>query len=130
MFFDDAKLVSHELDLTLTGRDYGGGERAPMCGVPLSPRLIHILQSWCQEAIRSRYASRWRDPATAKGLVRRDVVRIITPGTVIDSGMLDELRNNYIAALCLAPTAAGICFATFRPATSRRRSLIRAIRPI
>ncbi len=109
MFFDDAKLVSHELDLTLTGRDCGGGERAPMCGVP-----YHSADTYIAKLVSRGYkvaiCEQMEDPATAKGLVRRDVVRIITPGTVIDSGMLDELRNNYIAALCLAPTAAGICF--------------------
>lgn len=109
MFFDDAKLVSRELELTLTGRDCGGDERAPMCGVP-----YHSADSYIAKLVSRGYkvviCEQMEDPATAKGLVRRDVVRIITPGTVIDSGMLDEKRNNYIAALCLTPATAGVCF--------------------
>jgi len=109
MFFDDAKLVSRELDLTLTGRDCGEGERAPMCGVP-----YHSADSYIARLVAKGYkvviCEQMEDPATAKGLVRREVVRIVTPGTIIDGGMLDDKRNNYIAALCFSPAAAGVCF--------------------
>lgn len=109
MFFDDAKLASRELELTLTGRDCGEAERAPMCGVP-----YHAADGYIAKLVSRGYkvavCEQLEDPAVAKGLVKRDIVRIITPGTVIDSGMLDETRNNYIAALFFDSTAAGICF--------------------
>ncbi len=109
MFFDDAKLVSRELELTLTGRDCGDGERAPMCGVP-----YHAADGYIAKLVARGHkvviCEQMEDPATAKGLVKRDVVRIVTPGTIIDGGMLDEKRNNYIGALYLTPVSAGICF--------------------
>ena len=84
MFFDDAKLVSRELDLTLTGRDCGQEERAPMCGVP-----FHSCESYIARLVAKGYkvaiCEQMEDPALAQGLVKRDVVRIITPGTVIDT---------------------------------------------
>ena len=92
MFFEDAKTVSQELELTLTGRDCGLEERAPMCGVP-----FHSAESYIARLIQKGYkvavCEQMEDPALAKGLVKRDVIRMITPGTVIESTMLEETRN-------------------------------------
>ena len=98
MFFDDAKLVSEELDLTLTGRDYGQKERAPMCGVP-----YHSSEAYISRLISKGYkiaiCEQVENPSEARGLVRREVVRVITPGTIIEGSMLDESRNNYICSI-------------------------------
>ena len=95
MFFDDAVLASRELELTLTGRDCGEAERAPMCGVP-----YHSADSYICKLIEKGYkvaiCEQTEDPSAAKGLVRREVVRIITPGTVMLSGTLDEKKNNFL----------------------------------
>lgn len=110
MFYDDAKLVSRELELTLTGRDCGQEERAPMCGVP-----FHSYESYLARLVAKGYkvaiCEQMEDPALAKGLVKRDIVRVITPGTVLESSMLDETRNNFICSLCVSGTIAGVCFA-------------------
>ncbi|MFR8531780.1 MAG: DNA mismatch repair protein MutS, partial [Anaeromassilibacillus sp.] len=88
MFFDDAKLASRELELTLTGRDCGQEERAPMCGVP-----FHSAETYIARLVAKGYkvaiCEQMEDPALAKGLVKRDIVRVITPGTVLESSMLD-----------------------------------------
>ncbi|NLL03805.1 MAG: DNA mismatch repair protein MutS, partial [Clostridiales bacterium] len=109
MFFEDAKLVSRLLDLVLTGRDCGQEERAPMCGVP-----YHSADSYIARLVSKGYkvaiCEQTQDPAKAKGLVKRDVVRVITPGTVIESNMLDESKNNYLACLFATKNNAGICF--------------------
>jgi len=109
MFFDDAVLVSRELDLVLTGRDCGLPERAPMCGVP-----YHSADGYIARLVAKGYkiaiCEQMEDPAAAKGLVRREVVRVITPGTVIESEMLAEDRNNYLASVCLEHDGAGLCF--------------------
>ena len=100
MFHDDAKLGAEELGLTLTTRDRGKpeGERTPMCGVP-----YHSAQSYIARLIKRGYkvaiCEQMEDPATAKGLVDRDVIRIVTPGTAMADEMLDESRNNYICAV-------------------------------
>ena len=98
MFFEDAKLVSKELELTLTGRQCGEAERAPMCGVP-----YHSADTYIGRLVERGYSvvicEQTEDPATAKGLVRREVVRIVTPGTVTDPAQLNEGVNNYLAAL-------------------------------
>ena len=110
MFFDDAKLASEELDLTLTGRDCGQEERAPMCGVP-----FHSCESYIARLVEKGYkvaiCEQVEDPATAKGLVKRDVVRIITPGTVIEDSMLREDKNNYLCAIHFLKDGAALCFA-------------------
>ena len=84
MFFDDAVIASRVLDLTLTGRDCGEAERAPMCGVP-----FHSAENYIGKLIANGYrvaiCEQMEDPATAKGLVKRDVIRVITPGTLIES---------------------------------------------
>ncbi len=110
LFFDDARLVSSELDLVLTGRDCGLEERAPMCGVP-----FHSADSYIARLVERGYkvaiCEQTEDPKKAKGLVRRDLTRIITPGTVIDSNMLDEGKNNYLACVYVMGRQASICFA-------------------
>ncbi|MDO4739564.1 MAG: DNA mismatch repair protein MutS [Eubacteriales bacterium] len=106
MFFEDAQTVSRELDLTLTGKDCGLSERAPMCGVP-----YHAADAYLAKLIAKNYkvaiCEQMEDPATAKGLVERDVVRIVTPGTVIETAMLDERAPNYILSLYIRKEAAG-----------------------
>ena len=110
MFFDDAKLVSAELELVLTGRDCGQEERAPMCGVP-----FHSADSYIARLVAKGYkvaiCEQLEDPATAKGLVKRDVTRVLTPGTVIESTMLDESKNNFLACICDSKSQIGLCFA-------------------
>ncbi len=98
MFFDDAKLVSKELELTLTGRQCGEAERAPMCGVPYHSADVYIGRL-VERGYSVVICEQTEDPATAKGLVRREVVRIVTPGTVTDPAQLTEGVNNYLAAL-------------------------------
>ena len=98
MFFDDAIRVSKVLELTLTGKDCGLSERAPMCGIPFHaadayiPRLV-------SKGFKVAICEQLEDPSLAKGLVKRDVIRVITPGTVTDSNMLDEKKNNYVASI-------------------------------
>ncbi len=98
LFFEDAVTASRELELTLTGRDCGLEERAPMCGVP-----YHAVDSYIHRMINRGYkiaiCDQVEDPAQAKGIVRREVIRVITPGTVTDPAILDERRNNYILAV-------------------------------
>lgn len=110
LFFDDARLVSSELDLVLTGRDCGLEDRAPMCGVP-----FHSADTYISRLVERGYkvaiCEQTEDPKKAKGLVKRDLTRIITPGTVIDSNMLDEGKNNYLACLYVLGKSAGLCFA-------------------
>ena len=109
MFFDDAATASRELDLTLTGRDCGLQERAPMCGVP-----FHAVDAYVSRLISKGYkvaiCEQMEDPALAKGLVERDVIRIITPGTVIEDQMLEKEENNYIASAFLTDRAAGLAY--------------------
>ena len=111
MFFDDAVLVSKELELTLTGRDCGQKERAPMCGVP-----FHSYESYVARLVARGYkvaiCEQTEDPAQAKGLVKRDIIRVLTPGTVIEGSMLDESRNNYLAVIYATADHKqyGLCF--------------------
>ena len=109
MFFDDAKLASKELDLTLTGRDCGQKERAPMCGVP-----FHSCESYISRLVQKGYkvaiCEQTEDPAKAKGIVKREIIRVITPGTVIESTMLDEGKNNFISSAFMANGKIGLSF--------------------
>ncbi len=109
MFFDDAQLASRELELTLTGRDCGLAERAPMCGVP-----YHAANAYIARLIAKGYkvaiCEQMTDPAETKGLVERDVVRIITPGTVIEDSMLDGAQANYILAAAIKKDQCGFAF--------------------
>ena len=110
LFFEDAKTASRELELTLTGRDCGLEERAPMCGVP-----YHAVNSYVEKLIEKGYkvaiCEQLEDPALAKGLVERDVVRVITAGTVTDSAMLEEKANNYLLCVYLKGKEIGIAYA-------------------
>ena len=110
MFFNDAKTASRELDLTLTGRECGQEERAPMCGVP-----FHSAETYIARLVAKGYkvaiCEQMEDPALAKGIVKRGVIRVITPGTVMESSMLDEAKNNYIASVFYQGDKAGVCFA-------------------
>ena len=110
MFFEDALTASRELELTLTGRDCGLSERAPMCGVP-----YHAVENYLNRLIEKGYkvaiCEQMEDPALAKGLVEREVIRVVTPGTVIESGMLDERTNNFLLSVCFSGEKAGLAFA-------------------
>lgn len=110
MFFDDATTASRELDLVLTGRDCGQEERAPMCGVP-----FHSADSYIAKLISRGYkvaiCEQMEDPALVKGLVKRDVIRVITPGTVIEGNMLEDGANNYLCCIAKGQNETGICFA-------------------
>ena len=109
MFFEDAKTASSVLELTLTGRACGNGEKAPMCGVP-----FHSADNYIARLVKNGYkvaiCEQVEDPAVAKGIVKRDVVRIITKGSIIENNMLDENRNNYLTCVFTDETGAGICF--------------------
>ena len=109
MFYEDAKIASRELELTLTGRDCGQAERAPMCGVP-----FHSCEGYIARLVAKGYkvaiCEQTEDPKTAKGLVKRDVIRVITPGTVMEQSMLEEGRNNYICCMFSAEKIIGLCF--------------------
>ena len=98
MFFDDALTVSKELEITLTGKDCGLSERAPMCGVP-----FHALDSYLYRLVQKGYkvaiAEQMEDPKQAKGLVKREVIRVVTPGTITSSQVLDETKNNYLMGI-------------------------------
>ena len=110
MFYEDAKIASRELELVLTGRDCGQEERAPMCGVP-----FHSADGYIAKLVSRGYkvaiCEQLEDPKAAKGIVKRDVIRVVTAGTVIESNMLDETKNNYLACCCLCFDSMGICFA-------------------
>ncbi|MCM1551625.1 MAG: DNA mismatch repair protein MutS [Butyrivibrio sp.] len=105
MFFEDAKTVSKELELTLTGRACGQDERAPMCGVP-----YHAVEGYLTKLVSRGYkvaiCEQLEDPKLAKGLVKRDIVRIVTPGTNLNMQSLEESKNNFL--MCIAYTSEGI----------------------
>ena len=107
MFFEDAKTVSSELELVLTGKDCGLEERAPMCGVP-----FHAADSYIARLVKKGYkvaiAEQLEDPKTAKGLVKRDVIKVVTPGTITDGTQLDERRNNYLVCVVYVCDTYGI----------------------
>ena len=109
MFFEDAKTASEELDLVLTGKDCGLEKRAPMCGVP-----YHSCEAYIARLVAKGHkvavCEQMEPPSAGKSLVKRDIVRIITPGTVIEDTMLDEGVNNYLSAICVAGDEVGICF--------------------
>ena len=109
LFFDDALTASKELEITLTGRDCGLEERAPMCGVP-----YHSAQSYITRLIKKGYkvaiCEQMTDPKASKGIVERAVVRIVTPGTFSDTSAMDEKSNNYLASAYITSYAAGVTF--------------------
>ena len=110
MFFEDAKIVSKELELTLTGKSCGLEERAPMCGVP-----FHAADTYINRLVAKGYkvaiCEQMEDPKKAKGMVKREVVRIATPGTNIDMQALDESKNNYIMCIVYLADKYGISIA-------------------
>ena len=114
MFADDARLASRELDLTLTSRDHGkhqkpAEEQIPMCGIP-----YHASEAYIARLIAKGYkvaiCEQMEDPATAKGLVKRDIIRVVTPGTVIDAACLDDKSSNFLCGIYLDSQAAGVAF--------------------
>ncbi len=110
MFFDDAITASKVLNLTLTGKDCGLSERAPMCGVP-----FHACDGYIKSLVAAGYkvviCEQMEDPAQAKGIVKRDIIRIVTPGTLTDSSMLDEGANNWLCSIYIEKDGAALCFA-------------------
>lgn len=110
MFFDDALTASRELEITLTGKNCGQEERAPMCGVP-----YHAVDSYLNKLVSRGYkvaiCEQMEDPRTAKGIVKRDVVRIVTPGTNLDTQALDESKNNYIMCIVYIADRYGVSVA-------------------
>ncbi len=109
MFFDDAILASKELELTLTGRDCGQEERAPMCGVP-----YHAVDQYIDRLIEKGYkvaiCEQMEDPATAKGIVKRGIIRVVTAGTVTNSKTIDEKSNNFLCCVYKHAAYAGLSF--------------------
>ena len=109
MFFDDAIIASKVLEITLTGRDCGMDERAPMCGIP-----YHAADTYISKLIENNYkiaiCEQVEDPALAKGIVKREVIKIITPGTVTSSIMLDDKKNNYLTSIYKSETYVGLCY--------------------
>ena len=107
MFFDDAITASRELEITLTGKDCGQAERAPMAGIP-----HHAAESYAAKLIEKGYkvaiCEQLEDPKTAKGIVERGVIRILTPGTIVESNLLEEKKNNYIMSICKSGIYFGI----------------------
>ena len=107
MFFDDAIKVSKDLELTLTGKECGMEERAPMCGVP-----FHAADTYVDRLVKKGYkvaiAEQMEDPKLAKGLVKREVIRVVTPGTVLDNHALEEGKNNYLMAIVWSGTMFGV----------------------
>ena len=117
LFFDDALIASRELELTLTGKECGLEERAPMCGIP-----YHSSESYIAKLVKKGYkvaiCEQVEDPATAKGLVKREIIRVVTPGTVLETNMLDAGANNYRAKIILP-----LSFRMYRPERSMRHRL-------
>ena len=109
MFFDDATTASRELELTLTGKNCGMEERAPMCGVP-----FHSADTYISRLIEKGYkvaiCEQTEDPASTRGIVKREVIRVVTPGTVLSSGMLREDENNYIASVVSDENDTGLSY--------------------
>ena len=136
LFFEDAKTASRELELTLTGKDCGLEERAPMCGVP-----FHSVNTYIEKLISRGYkvaiCEQMEDPALAKGLVKRDVIRVVTAGTVTDPAMLEEKVNNYIVSVALDGNHTGIAcadvstgeFTVSEPERANLRAEIQRIAP-
>ena len=110
MFFDDAITASRELEITLTGKDCGLDERAPMCGVP-----YHAVDNYLNKLVSKGYkvaiCEQVEDPKLAKGLVKREVVRIVTPGTNLDTQALDASKNNYLMSIVCTSDRFGISVA-------------------
>jgi len=109
MFFEDAIAGSKAMEITLTGKNCGLEERAPMCGVPYHSADTYIAKL-VNKGFKVAICEQMEDPATAKGLVKREVVRVITPGTLLSQSMLTETENNYLVSVYAAETAAGLAY--------------------
>ena len=107
MFFDDAITVSRELEITLTGKDCGLKERAPMCGVPYHAASVYISKL-IEKGYKVAICEQTEDPKLAKGIVKREVIRVVTPGTLTDEELLDEKTNNYLAVVFMEGERSGI----------------------
>ena len=110
MFFDDAKTASKELELTLTGRDCGLEERAPMCGVPFHAADTYIARL-VEKGYKVAICEQVEDPREAKGMVKREVTRVVTAGTITDQAGLIDNKNNYILSIFVSSRNAGIAAA-------------------
>ena len=110
MFFDDAVTVSKELELTLTGKDCGLSERAPMCGIPFHAAEVYV-NKLVERGYKVAICEQVEDPKTAKGIVKREVIRVVTPGTNLNVQALDETKNNYIMAIAYISNKFGIAVA-------------------
>jgi DNA mismatch repair protein MutS len=109
MFFDDAVTASRELELTLTGKSCGQEQKAPMCGVPFHSADTYIARL-IEKGYKVAICEQTEDPATAKGIVKREVIRIVTPGTLTSQSMLRENENNYLASVYIDQNGAGISY--------------------
>ncbi len=109
MFFEDAEIVSKELELTLTGKDCGLDKRAPMCGIPYHAATTYISRL-ISNGHRVAICEQLSDPKASKGLVKRDVIQIVTPGTVIENDILDAKRNNFLMIVYADKNAIGVCY--------------------
>ena len=109
-FFEDAVIASRELSLTLTGRDCGDGKRAAMCGVPFHKSDVYIGKL-VERGFKVAICEQMEDPKSAVGLVKRDVSRVVTPGTITDGALLNEGKNNFLLAVCIGNAGAGLAFA-------------------
>lgn len=110
MFFEDAQTVSKELELTLTGKDCGMAERAPMCGVPFHAAEVYINRL-ISKGYKVAVCEQVEDPKQAKGIVKREVIRVVTPGTTLNTQALDETKNNYIMSVVYLSNRFGIAIA-------------------
>ncbi|MFY9394245.1 MAG: DNA mismatch repair protein MutS, partial [Halanaerobiales bacterium] len=109
MFFEDAKIAARVLDIALTARNKGGGEKAPMAGVPYHSADSYIAKL-IEQGFKVAICEQLEDPAEANGLVERDVIRVITPGTIIDSDILQDKENNYLAAIVIFQEMIGFSY--------------------
>ena len=109
-FFEDAIVASRELELTLTARDCGDGKRAAMCGVPFHKADVYVGRL-VEKGYRVAICEQVSDPKASQGLVKREVTRVVTPGTVTDAGMLNEGQNNFLASVCYGNSGVAVCFA-------------------
>ncbi|MCI2131212.1 MAG: DNA mismatch repair protein MutS [Lachnospiraceae bacterium] len=137
MFFDDAKTVSEELELTLTGKDCGMEERAPMCGIPYHAADTYITRL-IEKGHKVAICEQMEDPKQAKGIVKREVIRVVTPGTIISQEELDETRNNYLMCivdlsdrygLSVADISTGQCLVSETDGVPRLMDEIQKFRP-
>lgn len=136
MFFDDAVTASKALDLTLTGRDCGLSERAPMCGVPYHA-VDGYVRKLIEQGFRVAICEQLTDPATSKGMVERDVIRVITKGTIMEDSILDEKTANYLASVFLSGDKFGLAwsdistgeFCIFEGDVSKLDSMLSSIAP-